>query len=55
MADPIYLLDFRRGVVEEIVESAPPTDLPNAPLGEDSDASPPSGFVLAALGSPPEE
>lgn len=49
MTDPIYLLDFRRGVVEKIEESMASR--------ESSDHDEPesgSGFVLAALGSPPE-
>lgn len=53
MADPIFLLDFRRGTVEAIDETVPPSgvrDPSSAVELEQVSAGP--GYVLAALGTP---
>jgi hypothetical protein len=54
MTETIYLLDFRRGVVEEIDERIPPR---GAPASSDGPEVLPetTGYVLAALGSPPAD
>jgi hypothetical protein len=52
MTESIYLLDFRRGVVEEIDERIPPRGAPAS--GDGPELLPETtGYVLAALGSPP--
>jgi hypothetical protein len=51
----MYLLDFRRGVVEEIDERVPPRGSRDA-AGEAPEPLPEGkGYVLAALGSPPRD
>lgn len=54
MGDPIYLLNFRDGTVEEISETVPPRGLRDAVApSEPEDLPEGAGFVLAALGTPP--
>lgn len=55
MADPIFLLDFRRGTVEVIDEGVPPSGVrdPSSTV-EPEQLSAASGYVLAALGTPPQ-
>ena len=54
MSDTIYLLDFRHGTVEEIDEALPPRGVREPSLGvEPKTLLEGSGFVLAALGTPP--
>ncbi len=55
MAETIYLLDFRRGTVEEIDNSRPPRGARAPAEGEQKDQEQGAGYVLAALGSPPPQ
>lgn len=43
---PIFLLDFRRGVVEEVSSGSPALSTPDVPVT-------PPGVTFAALGTPP--
>jgi hypothetical protein len=56
MPDTIHLLDFRRGTVTEIDESTPPRGIrdPGDAGGGPEQLPEGDGFVLAALGSPPQ-
>jgi hypothetical protein len=52
MSNPMYLLDFRSGVVKKIDDAIPPRGVRNVDRPEDLPRR--DGFVLAALGTPPE-
>ncbi len=51
----IYLLDFRRGEVQEIDESVPPEGLSGPVRVEEPSPLQGAGYMLAALGSPPRD
>ncbi len=52
MGTTIYLLDFRRGNIEEIDDAIPPRGVRDVDRPDDLPSR--EGFVLAALGTPPE-
>ncbi|MCP9491006.1 MAG: hypothetical protein MSC31_14205 [Solirubrobacteraceae bacterium MAG38_C4-C5] len=55
MADPIFLLDFRRGTVEAIDETVPPSGVRDPSSTVEPEKIPAgSGYVLATLGTPPQ-
>jgi len=55
MEQTIFLLDFRRGTVEEIDETVPPRGMRDSAPGDAPEALPKgAGYVLAALGTPPD-
>lgn len=55
MADPIFLLDFRRGTVEAIDEGVPPSGVRDPSSTVEPEQLPAaSGYVLTALGTPPQ-
>jgi hypothetical protein len=55
MENTIFLLNFREGRIEQIPESAPPRLWDPADRGDPpEELDHPPGFVLAALGTPPE-
>lgn len=55
MPETMYLLDFRRGVVEEIDEATPPRGFPDAAESRPEGLPATPGYELASLGSPPRE